>query len=88
MDSYSYRDGPGRSPVERGWSGRDDRGVKDESRDSFYRGRSPGAFGPSVFKFAHFMLYYMPGRLGGAPSVSVHLSGVSSRSYSVYLAKA
>ncbi|KAI0380019.1 hypothetical protein F5Y04DRAFT_258123 [Hypomontagnella monticulosa] len=41
MDSYSYRDGPSRSPVDRGWSGRDDR-VKDESRDNFYRGRSPG----------------------------------------------
>lgn len=43
MDSYSYRDGPGRSPPERGWNGRDDR-MKDERPDSFYRGRSPGAF--------------------------------------------
>ncbi|KAI1344980.1 hypothetical protein F5Y15DRAFT_13337 [Xylariaceae sp. FL0016] len=40
MDSYSYRDGPGRSPNDRSWS-RDDR-VKDEPRDNFYRGRSPG----------------------------------------------
>ncbi|KAI0117188.1 hypothetical protein F4814DRAFT_415500 [Daldinia grandis] len=41
MDSYSYRDASGRSPPDRNWSGRDDR-VKDESRDNFYRGRSPG----------------------------------------------
>ncbi|RYP54309.1 hypothetical protein DL768_000883 [Monosporascus sp. mg162] len=41
MDSYSYRDGPGRSPPERGWSSRDDR-IKDDRVDSFYRGRSPG----------------------------------------------
>ncbi|OTA99577.1 hypothetical protein M426DRAFT_16334 [Hypoxylon sp. CI-4A] len=41
MDSYSYRDGSARSPVDRSWGGRDDR-VKDEPRDSFYRGRSPG----------------------------------------------
>ncbi|CAJ2501528.1 Uu.00g043810.m01.CDS01 [Anthostomella pinea] len=41
MDSYSSRDGSGRSPVERSWSGRDDR-MKEEPRDSFYRGRSPG----------------------------------------------
>ncbi|KAI1209998.1 uncharacterized protein F4807DRAFT_81292 [Annulohypoxylon truncatum] len=41
MDSYSYRDASGRSPPDRGWSSRDDRG-KDETRDSFYRGRSPG----------------------------------------------
>ncbi|KAL7628877.1 hypothetical protein AAE478_000392 [Parahypoxylon ruwenzoriense] len=41
MDSYSYRDASARSPVDRGWGGRDDR-VKDESRDNFYRGRSPG----------------------------------------------
>ncbi|KAI2618879.1 hypothetical protein GGR54DRAFT_146778 [Hypoxylon sp. NC1633] len=41
MDSYPYRDAPGRSPPDRGWGGRDDR-VKDESRDNFYRGRSPG----------------------------------------------
>ncbi|XDG06819.1 hypothetical protein ABKA04_006434 [Annulohypoxylon sp. FPYF3050] len=41
MDSYSYRDASGRSPPDRGWSSRDDR-VKDEPRDSFYRGRSPG----------------------------------------------
>ncbi|KAI1811854.1 hypothetical protein GGS20DRAFT_70486 [Poronia punctata] len=41
MDSYSYRDGPGRSPNERTWNARDDR-AKDEPRDSFYRGRSPG----------------------------------------------
>lgn len=41
MDSYSYRDASGRSPTERGWGGREDR-VKDESRDNFYRGRSPG----------------------------------------------
>ncbi|KAI1394123.1 uncharacterized protein F4822DRAFT_37324 [Hypoxylon trugodes] len=41
MDSYSYRDSSARSPPERGWSSRDDRG-KDEARDSFYRGRSPG----------------------------------------------
>lgn len=43
MDSYSYRDGPGRSPPERGWNARDDR-MKDERLDSFYRGRSPGMF--------------------------------------------
>lgn len=43
MDSYSYRDGSGRSPPERGWNSRDDR-MKDERTDSFYRGRSPGAF--------------------------------------------
>ena len=43
MDSYSYRDGPGRSPPERGWNTRDDR-VKEERIDSFYRGRSPGMF--------------------------------------------
>ncbi|OTA91649.1 hypothetical protein M434DRAFT_12970 [Hypoxylon sp. CO27-5] len=41
MDSYSYRDNAGRSPPDRGWSGRDDR-MKDEPRDNFYRGRSPG----------------------------------------------
>ncbi|KAI2465518.1 hypothetical protein F4781DRAFT_424771 [Annulohypoxylon bovei var. microspora] len=41
MDSYSYRDASGRSPPDRGWSSRDDR-VKDEPRDGFYRGRSPG----------------------------------------------
>ncbi|KAI1093602.1 hypothetical protein F5B19DRAFT_491201 [Rostrohypoxylon terebratum] len=41
MDSYSYRDASGRSPPDRGWSSRDDR-VKDEPRESFYRGRSPG----------------------------------------------
>ncbi|KAI0457690.1 hypothetical protein F5B21DRAFT_462735 [Xylaria acuta] len=41
MDSYSYRDGSGRSPNDRTWSARDDR-PKDESRDNFYRGRSPG----------------------------------------------
>ncbi|KAI0021057.1 hypothetical protein F4780DRAFT_779039 [Xylariomycetidae sp. FL0641] len=42
MDSYSYRDGSARSPGnDRSWSSRDDR-PKDESRDSFYRGRSPG----------------------------------------------
>ncbi|KAI1766184.1 hypothetical protein GGR53DRAFT_519129 [Hypoxylon sp. FL1150] len=39
MDSYSYRDAPARSPPDRGW--RDDR-AKDEPRDGFYRGRSPG----------------------------------------------
>lgn len=43
MDSYSYRDGPGRSPPDRGWNSRDDR-IKDERPESFYRGRSPGAF--------------------------------------------
>ncbi|KAI1381725.1 hypothetical protein F4677DRAFT_1692 [Hypoxylon crocopeplum] len=41
MDSYSYRDAPGRSPPDRGWSSREER-VKDEPRDNFYRGRSPG----------------------------------------------
>ncbi|KAI0843144.1 hypothetical protein F5Y06DRAFT_257008 [Hypoxylon sp. FL0890] len=41
MDSYSYRDNTGRSPPDRGWSSRDDR-MKDEPRDNFYRGRSPG----------------------------------------------
>ncbi|KAI0482722.1 hypothetical protein GGR56DRAFT_621298 [Xylariaceae sp. FL0804] len=41
MDSYTSRDGSARSPVERGWNGRDER-VKDEPRDNFYRGRSPG----------------------------------------------
>ncbi|KAI1368846.1 hypothetical protein F5Y08DRAFT_230702 [Xylaria arbuscula] len=41
MDSYSYRDGPARSPNDRTWSSRDDR-AKDEPRDNFYRGRSPG----------------------------------------------
>ncbi|KAI1142993.1 hypothetical protein F5Y05DRAFT_420839 [Hypoxylon sp. FL0543] len=41
MDSYSYRDNTGRSPPDRGWSSRDDR-IKDEPRDNFYRGRSPG----------------------------------------------
>ncbi len=43
MDSYSYRDGPGRSPADRAWNTREDR-IKDERVDSFYRGRSPGAF--------------------------------------------
>ncbi|KAI0013153.1 hypothetical protein F4779DRAFT_565998 [Xylariaceae sp. FL0662B] len=41
MDSYTYRDAPGRSPPDRGWSSRDDR-AKEEPRDNFYRGRSPG----------------------------------------------
>ncbi|KAI5866951.1 hypothetical protein GGS23DRAFT_615572 [Durotheca rogersii] len=41
MDSYSYRDAPARSPLDRGWGSRDDR-VKEEPRDNFYRGRSPG----------------------------------------------
>ncbi|KAI0600911.1 arsenite resistance protein Ars2 [Biscogniauxia sp. FL1348] len=41
MDSYSYRDGTGRSPVDRTWPNRDER-VKEETRDNFYRGRSPG----------------------------------------------
>ncbi|KAI1399090.1 hypothetical protein F4819DRAFT_432233 [Hypoxylon fuscum] len=41
MDSYSYRDASARSPPDRGWGSRDER-VKDEPRDSFYRGRSPG----------------------------------------------
>ncbi|KXJ95887.1 hypothetical protein Micbo1qcDRAFT_29555 [Microdochium bolleyi] len=42
MDSYSssHRD-PVRSPADRGRNGRDDR-IKEEPRDSFYRGRSPG----------------------------------------------
>ncbi|KAH9909048.1 hypothetical protein F4778DRAFT_715065 [Xylariomycetidae sp. FL2044] len=41
MDSYSYRDSSARSPPSRGWAARDDR-AKDEPRDDFYRGRSPG----------------------------------------------
>ncbi|KAI0175898.1 hypothetical protein GGR52DRAFT_335747 [Hypoxylon sp. FL1284] len=41
MDSYPYREASGRSPLDRGWSSRDDR-AKEEPRDSFYRGRSPG----------------------------------------------
>ncbi|KAI0107480.1 hypothetical protein GGR51DRAFT_548366 [Nemania sp. FL0031] len=41
MDSYSYRESSGRSPNDRTWSARDDR-AKDEPRDNFYRGRSPG----------------------------------------------
>ncbi len=54
MDSYSYRDASGRSPTERGWGGREDR-VKDESRDNFYRGRSPGAFLLDSFNCTQFI---------------------------------
>ncbi|KAI1266008.1 hypothetical protein F5Y18DRAFT_416832 [Xylariaceae sp. FL1019] len=41
MDSYPYRDGSGRSPPDRNFSSRDDR-PRQEPRDDFYRGRSPG----------------------------------------------
>ncbi|KAB5580353.1 hypothetical protein GE09DRAFT_1167867 [Coniochaeta sp. 2T2.1] len=40
MDSYSYRDSA-RSPGDRAWSARDDRG-RDDRHDSFSRARSPG----------------------------------------------
>ncbi|KAH8905410.1 hypothetical protein BR93DRAFT_787674 [Coniochaeta sp. PMI_546] len=40
MDSYSYRDSA-RSPGDRTWSARDDRG-RDDRHDSFSRARSPG----------------------------------------------
>lgn len=50
MDSYYSRD-TARSPGDRTWSGRDDRG-RDDRHDSFLRARSPGA---SLFVFASVM---------------------------------
>lgn len=70
MDSYSYRDGPGRSPGDRTWSARDDR-VKDEPRDSFYRGRSPGALRILILLFS--IIYRFTALHFGLPSMEYDL---------------